>query len=55
MHKDILSRYPEFTVSLNAQETVDAYKQQNVFLSREIMELHQLRTADAEAMCKLRR
>ena len=42
-------------MSLDTQETVEAYKQQNVFLSREIMELHQLRTADGEAMGKLRR
>ena len=37
------------------QETVEAFKQQNVFLSREILELHQLRTADVETMSKLKR
>ena len=40
---------------LEMQETVEAYKQQNVFLSREMMELHQLRTADVETMSKLKR
>ena len=42
-------------ICASIQEVSDAYREQNTFLTREIVELNELRVADAESIKSLKR